>query len=196
MIGQLAKALLESLGNPPRRDGDLRRRAASWETAADRMVERVRGLARHSPRAQLYARLLGEADDVADYMEEAAFLLSLPPATGNAGAARAPLLSLAALLVAGGQHWAKCLESAAHLERGSSRENLQRFLDAVDRVVTLEHQSDDAEREVMTALFADGIDFRQLHLLTLVAQSLEHAADALARCALLLRDHVLSEMSR
>ena len=63
-------------------------------------------------------------------------------------------------------------------------------------MLTLEHQSDDAERELMAALFTEGIEFRQLHLLTLVAQSLEHAADALARCALLLRDHVLGEISR
>lgn len=196
VIGELARALLESLGNEPCGRGDLRSRAARWETAADRMVEKVRALARHSPRAQLYARLLAEADDVADYLEEAAFLISLPPASGDAGPAREPLLSLAALLVAAGQHWAKCLESAAQLERGPSRDNLQRFLDAVDRVLTLEQQSDDAERELMSALFTEGIEFRQLHLLTLVAQSLEQAADALARCALLLRDHVLGEILR
>jgi uncharacterized protein Yka (UPF0111/DUF47 family) len=196
VIGQLARAVLESLGNLPRGDDDLRRRAADWESAADELVNRVRGLARHSPRAQLYARLLGEADDVADDLEEAAFLLSLPPACGNMGPARAPLLSLAALLVAGGQQWDKCLETAARVERGSSRDSLQSFLDAVDRVVTLERESDDAQRDVMTALFADGVEYRLLHLLTLVVQSFEHAADALSRCALLLRDHVLGDLTR
>src|SRR6266542_2435114 len=147
VIGQLARAVLESLGNLPGSNGDLRRRAADWESAADQLVNKVRGLARHSPRAQLYARLLGEADDVADDLEEAAFLLSLPPARADMGPARAPLLSLAALLVAGGQHWDKCLETAARVERGSTRESLQDFLDAVDRVVTLEDESDGAERE-------------------------------------------------
>jgi uncharacterized protein Yka (UPF0111/DUF47 family) len=196
VIGQLARAVLEHLGNLPRGDGDLRGRAAEWEAVADQLVNRVRSLARHSPRAQLYARLLGEADDVADDLEEAAFLLSLPPAQADMGPVRAPLLSLAALVLTGSQHWEKCLEAAARVERGSTREGLQDFLDAVDRVVTLEDEGDGAEREVMSALFAEGVECRQLHLLTLVTQSFEDAADALARCALLLRDHVLGDATR
>ncbi len=49
---------------------------------------------------------------------------------------------------------------------------------------------------VMTALFANGVEYRQLQLLTLLAQSFEHAADALARCALLLREHILGDLTR
>jgi hypothetical protein len=129
VIGELARAVLERLGNIPGDDRDLRGRAADWEAAADQMVDRVRGLARNSPRAQLYGRLLAEADDVADALEEAAFLLCLPPASADAGPARTPLLALAALLVAGGRHWATCLDCASRLKRGS-REHLQSVLDA------------------------------------------------------------------
>ncbi len=192
IIGDLTGAVLEGIQDTTSGANALRGRAADCEKRADALVDRVRSLARHSPHGQLYERLLTEADDIADSLEEAAFLLSLPPGRDLAGPARDPLHRLAALLVAGGQQWAKCLESAGRLTCGAAREHLQHFLEPVDRILTLEQQSDDAQREVTAALVTGSVDFRQLHLLTLVAHSLEQAADALARCALLLRDHYLT----
>jgi uncharacterized protein Yka (UPF0111/DUF47 family) len=193
LVGELAGAVRDALAAPGGADEALQRRAADWEGRADALVERVRTLARRSPRAKLYARLLSEADDVADDLEEAAFLLTLPPAR-SAGPARDALRPLAANLVDGAAAWCECLRASAHVTRGGARQDLQAFLETVDRLVTLEHQTDQAERATSVALFAEGVEPRQLVLFLRVAQVLEQAADALARGALLLRDHFLSEV--
>ena len=197
LVGEVAGAVHEGLLGPPGGEAALRdgaRRSAQWERRADALVERVRGLARHSPGAAVYVRLVTEADDVADNLEEAAFLLTLGLPQSGAGAFEGRLQALAALLVTGSREWVKCLESAVHVRRGGAREDLQDFLEAVERVVTIEHQTDDAQREVTAALFVEAVDWRQLNLVLLIAQSLEQAADSLARCALTLRDHVLGEV--
>lgn len=193
LVGELAGAVRDALAAEAAGDQALARRASDWESRADALVERVRTLARRSPRAKLYARLLGEADDVADDLEEAAFLLTLPPARAG-GPARDALRPLAAHLVAGAVAWQECLRASAHVTRGGARQDLQTFLEAVDRLVTLEHQTDEAERTVTGLLFGEGVDPRQLVLFLRVGQSLEQAADALARGALLLRDHFLTEV--
>jgi uncharacterized protein Yka (UPF0111/DUF47 family) len=191
LVGGLAGAVRDAVGDPVP-DEALPRRAAAWEQRADDLVERVRTLARRSPRAKLYARLLGEADDVADDLEEAVFLLTLPAARGDA-APRPALRPLAGLLVAGAEAWRECLAASALVTRGGSREELQAFLESVERLVTLEHQTDDAERQVTALLLGGGVAPHQLLLFSRAAEALERAADALARGALLLRDHFLSE---
>jgi len=197
LVGEVAGAVHGGLLGPPGAEAALRegaQRSAEWERRADGLVERVRGLARQSPGAAVYARLVTEADNVADGLEEAAFFLTLAPPRTGAGAFEGRLQSLASLLVTGSREWVKCLEAAAHVRRGGAREDLQDFLEAVERVVTVEHQTDDAQREVTASLFTDAVDWRQLNLVMLIAQSLEQAADSLARCALTLRDHVLGEV--
>jgi len=192
LVGGLAGAVRDAVGETPP-DEALSRRAAEWEQRADDLVERVRTLARRSPRAKLYARLLGEADDVADDLEEAAFLLGLPAARAE-GAPRAALRPLAALLVAGAEAWRDCLAASAGVTRGGAREDLQTFLEAVDRVVVVEHQSDEAERRVTALLLGGGVEPHQLLLFSRATEALERAADALAHGALLLRDHFLTEV--
>ena len=64
----------------------------------------------------------------------------------------------------------------------------------MDRVTTLEHESDDAEREALVRMLTRVDNFRALHLLSQVARALEASVDALARCALVLKDTVIGEM--
>jgi uncharacterized protein Yka (UPF0111/DUF47 family) len=192
-IASLAGAVQNALSSPRGADEGLQRNAAQWEKRADELVERVRTLARRSPRAKLYARLIGEADDAADELEEAAFLLALPAAR-TPSPVRDALLPLVGLLADGAEAWKQCLQASANVTRGGAREDLHGFLEAVERVVMLEHQADDAERRVTATLFGDGVGPQQLLLYARVAQALEQAADALARGALLLRDHFLTEV--
>jgi len=71
---------------------------------------------------------------------------------------------------------------------------MQQFLEAVDRMVTIEHQTDEQERAVTVALIKSDIDCRHLHLVNGIAGHLESAADALLRASLMLRDRVLGEV--
>jgi uncharacterized protein Yka (UPF0111/DUF47 family) len=172
----------------------LARRARRWERQADELVMGARSPAHRRGESVFYARLIGDADDVADGLEEAAFLLPLLPAVAPGQRLLEPLEALAGLLVEGSQEYVKCVEVVGHVHRGGAREDVQDFLAAVDRMVTIEHQTDDAEREVTRALVEEGGEARQLFLLAEIARTLEGAADALTRCALTLRDHVLSEV--
>ena len=84
--------------------------------------------------------------------------------------------------------------AASHVSREGAREDLQDFFAAVDRIVTLEHESDIAERAVTGALLSSDCEARALHLLARLSQVLEQAADGLMRSALRLRDHLLNDI--
>jgi uncharacterized protein Yka (UPF0111/DUF47 family) len=163
-----------------------------WETRADALVGRSRDLARRAAGApSIYCRIIELADDIADHLEEAAYLVALAP--NLLGAYADDLRRLADLLVRGAQAYVRCLAVLATLHRGSPRDDVQDFLVAVDDLVDVEHRTDDVERELSTALIRNAGDFRQLALCSRLAERLETAADVLGRCGLTLRDFVLTE---
>jgi uncharacterized protein Yka (UPF0111/DUF47 family) len=170
------------------------RRAKEWEKRADELVLETRALIRRSPGSEAYSAVIEAADDAADGLEECAYFLSLLPPEPGTRELFEPLQDLAALLVAGSQELVKCLESARPIGRGGARADVEDFLAAVDRLVTLEQQTDEASRGVTASALAGARDFRQLHLWSEMARALEEAADCLARCSLLLREHVLREV--
>ena len=77
---------------------------------------------------------------------------------------------------------------------GSPREEVQDFLEAIDRIIGVEHQTDDAHRRARSSILTFSGDFRQWHLITDLADNLEEAADALMRSALILRNYILGEI--
>jgi len=170
------------------------RRAKLWETRADELVVQVREGMPHAADRAFFASLAHEADDVADNLEEAAGLLPLLPAVAAPAVLFAPLERLAQFALESSQRLASCLESARHVQRGGAREDLRDFLEAVDQLITLEHETDRMEREVTLALVSESADHRQLHLLSLIGKRLEQAADAGARSGLMLRDHVMGQV--
>jgi len=77
----LAQAVRDALAQGAHADAEaadkLVRRAKTWERQADELVERARTLAERHPQWQALASLVHQSDDVADALEEAAFLISL-----------------------------------------------------------------------------------------------------------------------
>jgi uncharacterized protein Yka (UPF0111/DUF47 family) len=167
-------------------------RARKWEQEADALVSRTRSLVQQSHKPGIYLELLRESDDAADALEEAAFLMTLLPKVAPAGPLLQPVQSLAALLVGDAQEMVKLIEAASHVQRAGAREDLQDFLEAVDRIVAIEHETDAAQRAMTGALILEAPDFRALQLLLFLANALEEAADALLRSALMLRDYLLN----
>jgi uncharacterized protein Yka (UPF0111/DUF47 family) len=193
---ELAEALRSGLADASTPGGCERlqriaERAKHWETQADGLVMQLRQRVEHASEGPWFARLAHDLDDVADMLEEAAFLLPLLPQVDTPAPLHRPLLDLAALVLDGTRALVSCLETARHVQRGGAREDLHDLLEAVDRIVTLEHETDRAERQVTLTLIAAHADHRQLHLLSSLGKRLESSADAMARCALLLRDRVL-----
>jgi uncharacterized protein Yka (UPF0111/DUF47 family) len=169
-------------------------RSRKWEQEADTLVTRMRSLISRTHQPDIYLSLLREADDAADSFEEIAFLATLVLRDSVEEAVLKPIRILADLLVDGTQAYVRCLAAAGHVHRDGAREDLQDFLEAVDELVTIEHKTDDADRAVTATLVQHATDFRQLHVLSLISHSLEEAADALSRSALMLRDHMLNSV--
>jgi CHAD domain-containing protein/uncharacterized protein Yka (UPF0111/DUF47 family) len=169
-------------------------RARRWEHRADELVTKGRTARERSDTARAIPELLGIADDAADELEEALFLLTLLPGDDAAAPSFLPLHELAGLLVQGAQEYLKAVENARQLQRGSPRLQVQDFLEAVDRTITVEHHADDAHRRAQASILTFAGDFKMLHLFTEIAHGLEEAADALMRSVLTLRDYVLGEV--
>jgi uncharacterized protein Yka (UPF0111/DUF47 family) len=167
-------------------------RAQRWEHRADELVNQARALARRWPGAQPLQRLLTSSDDVADHLEEAAFLLTLPLGV-VVPASAAALRALSEQVVRGAEEHLKALECAREMQQGRLREDLDDFLAAVDEVVQAEHAADEATRRAKVVILTESPDFRQLFLLSDVARRLEDAADQLMHIALTLRVQVLGE---
>ncbi|HVN44402.1 MAG TPA: hypothetical protein VMT66_04045 [Steroidobacteraceae bacterium] len=169
-------------------------RALQWEQEGDAIVSRIRTLAARTATPRVYAELMHAADEAADGLEEAAFLLTHFAAVAPPARILEPLQALAALLVAGAQESVKMYEAARHVTRAGAREELQDFFAAIDRIVSIERDSDVAERAVTTTLLTGACEARALHLVARLSQALEHAADGLALSALRLRDHLLNDV--
>jgi uncharacterized protein Yka (UPF0111/DUF47 family) len=198
IILQLAGRLRGVLRQGPAAAGDaLAQNAAQAklaETRADEIVRQTRLTVRRIPGTDVFSQILQIADDAADDLEEAAFLAGL--LSGCAGSSQLPasLLDLSNCLVDAAQVFQRGIGAAQHVHRGGERENMQQFLEAVDQMVTIEHQTDEQERAVTVALIKSDIDCRHLHLVSGIASHYESAADALLRASLILRDHVLGEV--
>jgi uncharacterized protein Yka (UPF0111/DUF47 family) len=163
------------------------------EREADEIVVEVRSLVERIPEEGAFERVVEAADDAADEIEEATFALTLLPASFAAcDGVGAALKKLGDLVDGAAAAWVACIESARHARPGAAGTDMQPFLDAVDRVVTIERETDEAQRHAAAALMScEGIDARVLVVATQVAERLEAATDAFMHAALTLRDHVL-----
>jgi len=168
------------------------RRSKQWETKADEIVSQGRELRRYVDAD--VDRMLADADDVADGLEEVVYLFTLLTGCAEDPHAAATIVPISRLAVDSAYEYVKCVEGARHLRRGGTREDMHAFLVAVERLTHLEHESDEAERHAKAAILDDADDFKSFHLLTRIAAGLEEAIDGLARCALALKDRMLTDM--
>ena len=168
-------------------------RAKAWETRADDLVKQSRLLFEHAAPDPLLAHVLVDGDDVADALEEAAFLLTLAPRGTASGAAMNELQQLADLITSGARDYVRCVACGQDARLGG-RAELEEFLVAVDAVMAFEHASDDLERAVKAVLIETCQDLRALYVLSEIAGCFESAADTLARCAIRLREDILNTL--
>lgn len=168
--------------------------AKRWETKADELLNRVREITRRSSNGMQFRKLTEQADDIADSLEEIAYLLTLLPGEPLSTKLNQPLQILSNLVVEGVRGYIRCIETAHQLEESNMREDRQDFLEAVDDIIIIEHQTDAEERRMLTLLIQQDTDTKQMHLLSRLAQSFEEAADALARSALTMKDYVIDEV--
>lgn len=166
-------------------------RAARWEHRADEVLSRLRIDAQRVEAGDALTTVVAAADDAIDDLEEALFLMTLLPGDATA-VARSELGRLAKIGVSAAREQFKAIEIAREVIDGGGADDQEDFLVAVDRVVTLEHDADTADRRARAALITDAPDFRSLHVADRISAMIEDATDALMHSALYLRDHVLA----
>ena len=199
LLVETAIAVRDSLGAV--RSGDdrfLRRssaRASRWEHAADELVNQCRALAKRWTTTERLRDVVIAADDVADALEEAVWLLTIVREHQPADEILQELDVLAVLVVHGAREYLKLVENGRDLGRESSREDWQGFLQSVDAVVTVEHDADAASRTARARILTSAADFRQLQACNEVVARLEEATDTLLHVALRQRDDVLGGMA-
>jgi len=197
-IATLVRDGIRTIGAEP--DSDryrrLAKRARRFEHEADQSVIAAREAVRRRAEYTPLFRVVEAADDAADELEEAAFLLELLAESNAQGEPLRALEVLADLLVEGTGEWIKALSYATegYTKQGAGAVLLADtgdFLIAIDRLSELEHSADDAERALIRAMVQHARNFRQLHMYAEMGRSLEAAADALKWAGLITRDHLL-----
>ncbi|MBT9457927.1 MAG: phosphate transport regulator [Burkholderiaceae bacterium] len=191
----LAQAVSDGLAHGAERSGkaagELAARSKTWERRADHLVMQAREKAGRQPRWQPVARLVEQSDDVADALEEAAFLISLIAdhhLKGWNDEVRKVLTRLAGTVLQATQDQVKALAIARTLGSNSDPADNDAFLGATWRVLQAERQCDALLRDARRVIFGALQDAPSLMLANDLAATLELASDRLLVAAYGLRD--------
>ncbi len=191
----LAQAVSDGLAHGAERSGkaaaELAARSKAWERKADHLVMQAREKAERQPRWRPVARLVEQSDDVADALEEAAFLISLIAdhhLKGWDDHVRKVLARLAATVLQATQDQVKALAIARTLGGNSEAVDNDAFLRATWRVLQAERQCDALLRDARRVILGAVHDAPSLMLANDLAATLELASDRLLVAAYALRD--------
>jgi len=191
----LAQAVSDGLAHGAERSGkasrELAARSKAWERKADHLVMQAREKAEHQPRWRPVARLIEQSDDVADALEEAAFLISLIAdhhLKGWNDDVHKVLAQLAATVLQATQDQVKALAIARTLGSNSEAVDNDAFLGATWRVLQAERQCDALLRDARRVILGVVQDAASLMLANDLAGALELASDRLLTAAYALRD--------
>ncbi|MFA4824054.1 MAG: hypothetical protein WC593_02740 [Methanoregula sp.] len=181
-------------------NGDFLERNAKhaklWESKADQLVMQLRILSRRIEEAEFFFSLIHTADDALDFLEEASFFITLLPSISRSKNADIQLANMADISIRGSQEYLKVLISAQSLHKGYNQDEMQDFLMAVNRVIGLEHECDEALRKTGKIIFKESQDFRELEVYRELARLIEESTNSLMKAVYIMHDHILEEMNR
>jgi uncharacterized protein Yka (UPF0111/DUF47 family) len=172
----------------------LAARAVLWEAKADQRLNEAREDIKRFQRPRSLLQFFEHADDAVDELEEAAALVDLALLVAPSPAAVAKLKELADLALSGAQELVKCVECAATVTRSDVRDDLDEFLDALERLISAEHTADEQLRSLRRWLIVENVDVRETMVVRELAQALETATDAQAHAGQLLRTYLVDEV--
>jgi uncharacterized protein Yka (UPF0111/DUF47 family) len=169
-------------------------RAVAWEARADQLLNEARDDVKRFRRPVSLIRFLESADDAVDELEEAASLLELLALVPHQDAALGELSGLADIVLESSQELVKSIECAGSVSQSDVRDDLDDFLQALERLIALEHQADDEIRRLRRHILSEFDDPRAIYLLLHLAQALETATDAYAHAGQALRAYLMEEV--
>jgi len=177
----------------------LAKRAKVWERQADHLVMRAHEQAQRQRRWQPIARLLALSDDIADALEEAAFLIGLISEGHRHGwnaEVHRLLSALAQTVLSAMQEHIKALSIArqwsAKAGFASDTADSDAFLAASWHVLRSERECDELLRQARRAILSAVKDPASLMLANDLAVTLELASDRLLAAGYALRDVVFN----
>ena len=187
---------LQRLGGP---DGEgrtvsLAARAVVWEASADGLLNQAREEIKRFGRSKSLRAVFESADDAVDEMEEAASIVDLAKLVPGDGLPHAALVRLADLTLASAQEFVKCVECAAGVTSADVRDDLDDFLQCLERLIEIEHDADESMRTLRRATVASAPDHRSLYLTHQLSKALESATDAYLHAGQALRAYLMDEV--
>ncbi|MBP1929318.1 uncharacterized protein Yka (UPF0111/DUF47 family) [Methanolinea mesophila] len=172
------------------------KRAKIWESRADALVNEVRKISRRIEEGGFFEELMHTSDDALDYLEEACYFITLVPGISSSRGVSEELVTMAEIAVRSCQEYLRALMASRYLHRSYSREELQDFLLAIDRVVGLERECDEELRKAQKSILMETTDYKELWLFSEIARTVEESTNSMMKAAFLLRDAMLEQMSR
>jgi uncharacterized protein Yka (UPF0111/DUF47 family) len=196
MVVELAGALRDVVGKSGSERGEIAQAAKERERKADQWVAEVRRVVSRSTTEHATIRpVIDAADDAADGLEEASFLLAiLPENTALGSEYEGALRDLVACLLSSSEAYLAALQAAGRVRSRADKDAIYPFLETIERVVAVEHETDRVEREAIAGLARGSVsDGRIVIVAARAASALEDAADALMHAAYRLREYTLGE---
>lgn len=172
------------------------KRAKDWESKADQLVRQIRDLTKRIEEAEFFFDLIMTADDVIDYLEDASFFTTLLPSMKLPDPIRAHLGTMADIAARSCQEYLKMLVAAQAVRRQAGQAEMQELLLAVNRVIGLERECDEALRDTQKIILADAGDPKQMWVCMELARLIEESTNSLMKSVYRMHDHMLETMGR
>ena len=169
-------------------------RAKEWERRADELLIKARTRLDRRPTRNAFVDMMSHADDVADALEEAHFVLGLVAQAEVAvpRAVQPELKSLALATLGAMQDWVRVVEMARHTYMENDAIEQEALLKGIWQILYAERHCDVLFRNVRRALMRERLtDPNTLVSLTDLASAMERATDALLCAGHALRNMVI-----
>jgi len=197
---EVAMAVRDALLQIQRKDNSqfterTARRAKIWEREADNLVSKVRSLSLRFEAARQYTDLINVADDALDFLEEASFFTTLVPKSTHSEKMLTELVILGEIAVKGSQEYLKAVIASQYVHKGYSREEMQDFIRAIDGVISMEREADEALRNSEKVILVETTDYKELRVFFEIARIIENSTNSLMKAAFALRNNILESLN-
>jgi hypothetical protein len=153
-------------------------------------------LSRRIDAAEFFIQFLLKADDAVDYLEEASFYTTFIIPGLGAKTINNELIKLAELALQASENYLKALIASQYIYKGYRRDEMQDFLSAINRVVSLERDCDEALRRAEKTILISSTDYKELQVSFQLAQFIEESTNSLMRAVYIMRDTIFERMNR
>jgi len=124
------------------------------------------------------------------------FLSTLIPRVTSSKKLTGEMVDLAEIAVKSSQEFLKALMASQNIHRGYTRDDMQDFLQAVDRVIGYERECDEALRQSEKSILTQSTDYREMMIFFEIARTIEESTNSLMKAVYGIRDRILEGMNR